>query len=386
MYNELIMILWASFVTLIITILMSSPLFAFIDRIDKRPLNHLDSLRALLAILVVFHHFFFNYFYSNTGEWVIDGYYFFAFIGKFAVGIFFILSGYLFSTITINKLSWWVSFYKKRILRIVPITIISSLACIAISYVYGTQTSESIYNIAKWFDGGLINERPPLFGMNNSNIINAGVTWSLTWELRLYLAIPIISLAIPLNKRAMIGMTIAILTLILFVYSKIKHPEQDTAIYLAIFFFSVGFFYKHFNSETIKKLQSSKIIQGVMVLALFTIPFMGKVSTAINPIFASILFLMICNGSTIFGLLKSKGLKRLGVISYSIYLLHGIFWFIGFKTIISDKSMIVSSTFVFILMIFSCVFVSSVIEYPIYKLSKFSLKSKKTKSTNDLIL
>ncbi|WGE27944.1 acyltransferase [Edwardsiella tarda] len=379
MYNELIMILWASFVTLIITILMSSPLFSFIDRIDKRPLNHLDSLRALLAILVVFHHFFFNYFYSKTGEWVIDGYYFFTFIGKFAVGIFFILSGYLFSTITINKLSWWVSFYKKRILRIVPMTIISSLACIAISYLYGTQANESIYNIVKWFDGGLFNERPSLFGLNNGNIINAGVTWSLTWEWRLYLAIPLISLVIPLNKRAIIGIAIAILASMLFVHTKIKHPEQGTIIYLAIFFFSVGFFCMHLNSETIKKLQSSKIVQGTMVLALFTMPFMGEISTYIYPIFASILFLMICNGSTIFGLLKSKGLKRLGVISYSIYLLHGIFWYIGFKTIISDKNMMILSTLVFILMIFSCVLISFVIEYPIYKLSKFSLKSKKQK-------
>ncbi|BET87043.1 Acyl-transf-3 domain-containing protein [Edwardsiella anguillarum] len=377
MYNEMIMILWAVGIVVATVIMMNLSFFSFMEKMDKRPLNHLDGLRAILAIMVVFHHFFFNYFYSKTGMWVINGNYFFSFIGKFAVGIFFILSGYLFSNISINRLSWWVSFYKKRFLRIVPVTILSSLCCVLISYIYGSQSKEHLLNIIPWFDGGIFNERNPLFGMSNSNIINAGVTWSLAWEWRLYFALPLIALLIPLNKRAVTGIIVSILSFIFYIYTKIAHPELNSGVYLAIFFFSVGFFCKHFHMKLLDRLTSNTIIQSAVIILLFIIPFTGKISTAISPLFAALLFIMICNGATFFGILNIKGLKRLGVTSYSLYLIHGIFWYIGFKTILSETNIIYLSPLVFFLIILSSILISYTIEYPIYNLSKKN-KIKKT--------
>ncbi|MFT8597987.1 acyltransferase family protein, partial [Acetobacter orientalis] len=46
-----------------------------------------------------------------------------------------------------------------------------------------------------------------------------------------------------------------------------------------------------------------------------------------NIIIEFILFYCICCGGDAFGLLRLKGAVRLGEISYSIYLLHGISWF-----------------------------------------------------------
>ncbi|EOG6948538.1 acyltransferase family protein [Edwardsiella piscicida] len=377
MYNDIVMIIWAGGIVVAAIIMMNLSFFSFMDKMDKRPLNHLDGLRAILAIMVVFHHFFFNYFYSKTGVWVINGNYFFSFIGKFAVGIFFILSGYLFSNISINRISWWFSFYKKRFLRIVPVTILSSLGCILISYIYGTQSNEHLLNIMPWFDGGIFNERNPLFGMSNSNIINAGVTWSLAWEWRLYFTLPLISLLIPLNKRAIIGISSAILAFIFFIYTKIAHPELNSGGYLAIFFFSVGFFCKHFHVQLLNRLKSNIAIQSIVIILLFIIPFTGKLSTAISPLFAALLFIMTCHGATFFGVLNIKGLKRLGVTSYSLYLIHGIFWYIGFKTILSGENIMLLSPFVFIAIILTSIFISYTIEYPIYNLSKRA-KSRKT--------
>ncbi|HBD15350.1 MAG TPA: hypothetical protein DCZ58_09040, partial [Salmonella bongori] len=65
----------------------------------------------------------------------------------------------------------------------------------------------------------------------------------------------------------------------------------------------------------------------------------------------------------IFGVLRLKGIIRLGDVSYSIYLLHGIFWFIMNKLIFSagfENSQAIYYTASFLTWIFICVFSSIV--------------------------
>ena len=58
-----------------------------------------------------------------------------------------------------------------------------------------------------------------------------------------------------------------------------------------------------------------------------------KAYSFIQIIFVLLIFLMVRNGSSIFGTLKSKGMKILGDISYSIYLTHGLILYFAFSTI-----------------------------------------------------
>ncbi|HHK6149427.1 TPA: acyltransferase, partial [Edwardsiella piscicida] len=107
--------------------------------------------------------------------------------------------------------------------------------------------------------------------------------------------------------------------------------------------------------QLLNRLKSNIAIQSIVIILLFIIPFTGKLSTAISPLFAALLFIMTCHGATFFGVLNIKGLKRLGVTSYSLYLIHGIFWYIGFKTILSGENIMLLSPFVFIAIILTSI-------------------------------
>ena len=41
-------------------------------------------------------------------------------------------------------------------------------------------------NLYFWFDAGILGEKPPLFDLPDSYLINAGVTWTLFWEWAFY--------------------------------------------------------------------------------------------------------------------------------------------------------------------------------------------------------
>ncbi len=371
MYSEWLMFIWFLFSLCFSIVIAGLPLFKSVDGLDKRNKNSLDGLRCVLALMVVFHHFFLNYYLHTEGEWIIKNANFFSNIGPFAVGLFFILSGYLFSNIDLKGLSWWLVFYKKRIFRIVPISIVSSVICIIVAYHYGTSSDASVMNIIPWFDGGIANIRPTIFGMDGSSLINSGVSWTLVWEWRLYFSLPIVAILVPLSIRLPVSFSISSISLALFLLSKSYPFPFDSIALKSIFFFSAGFFCRHIKSERISILSNNKLFQAfIVVITAILLFFSITIAKLLVLVLSVVIFLMVCNGCSFFGLLVSKGAIRIGIISYSVYLLHGIFWYVGFLSFINEKYLILSSSVVFIAMMVFSFLVSKYIEYPIYERSK----------------
>lgn len=356
--------------------IFKSKKLSFIDRLDNRQNNKFDALRCYLSIFVVFHHYVFNYFYYTEHIWTISGYYFFNFLGPFSVSMFFILSGYLFSSIGLKKTKWWILFFIKRIFRIAPMAIMSSLICISLIYEKDWLNHNTMYLILQWLDAGLFNIRPNLFGVENSNIINAGVTWTLMWEWRLYLALPLISIFIPIKWRLQASLTTTVLSFSLYLLWKVKLPEYDGFIFRAIFLFSVGFLCKYLSIDIIKNISMKKSIHLIVVIMFFSTIFAEKNGAIMALILPPVLFLLICNGFTIFGLLNNTGACRIGKISYSLYLLHGIVWYVGFNKFIITSHLILYSTIAFLLILIISSILSIAIEHPTYNWVKTRIDKK----------
>jgi len=96
--------------------------------IKYRP--EIDGLRAIAVLMVIFYHFEISFFNKE----IFSG-------GYLGVDIFFVISGYLITSILVNEyLSTGsisiVNFYERRIRRIIPLLFFVILACFPFAWFY----------------------------------------------------------------------------------------------------------------------------------------------------------------------------------------------------------------------------------------------------------
>lgn len=193
---------------------------------------------------------------------------------------------------------------------------------------------EILNNLYFWFDAGILGQKPSLFNLPDSHLINAAVTWTLFWEWAFYFSLPLVHLV-----RDQIGTTKLALA-VLFICAYIIYPHYK---YWSVFiaFFAVGGLARDLHN----KLQiPKKICDYGIVLSIIFMFFIADDSYNIFylPVL-SLLFILITLGGDIFGLLRLKAFVRLGSASYSIYLLHGIAWY-GMNKIIQIQQLTLNST------------------------------------------
>lgn len=288
---------------------------------------NIDGLRYLLAAFVAFHHNSYSEFFFKTGNWKINDNST-AYIGTFGVAVFFMITGYLFGDIKLQ--SNWKTFFTKRFLRIFPMCIVSSIFCIALAAYIGKNIAQTSYSdILYWFDGGITGIKPALFGYQHTNLINAGVTWSLYWEWAFYFSLPLLSSLF--NKKYTVGLCIAAIAFLINILPTFKIPTYNISFLL---FFATGILVKNLKLTITNRFKKIKNILAIFIL-FYCIFLSGKTSAYnfYSCILIGIFFYLITSGSTLFGILTSRGFLRLGDASYSIYLLHGIGWFIMNKFI-----------------------------------------------------
>lgn len=303
-------------------IISASFIFGFRkDSFEHNRNYNIDGLRYLLAAFVAFHHNSYTELFFKTGAWKINDNSI-AYMGTFGVAVFFMITGYLFGET--NLQSNWKTFFTKRFLRILPMCYVSSICCIALAAYIGNNTTQTNYSdILYWFDGGITGIRPALFGYQPTNLINAGVTWSLYWEWAFYFSLPLLSFLF--NKKYTVGLCITVIALLINVLPIFKIPTYNISF---LIFFATGVLVRNLNLTIANKHVNFRNFVAITIL-VYCIFFSGK-SSAYNfysCFFIGVFFYLIISGSNLFGLLKSRGFLKLGDASYSIYLLHGIVWF-----------------------------------------------------------
>lgn len=285
--------------------------------------REIDGLRALAVVPVVLFHAGFNWF---------EG-------GFTGVDVFFVISGYLITTICIDDIeskSFSITtFYNRRARRILPALFVVMLACIPFAWMFMLPTelndfsrslvaaSLFLSNILFWRESGYfdaVSEEKPLLH-----------TWSLAVEGQFYLLFPVFFiLAWRLDKNRLLKLLIGI-TAISFLLSEWgSHNKAVANFYLAPTRFwelLAGSITAFVAKQGFYGRNDFFAFLGLVIIAIpitvydKSIPFPGfyAVPTVLGTMFVLI---FATSGTLVARLLSNRVLVGIGAISYSLYLWH----------------------------------------------------------------
>lgn len=295
------------------------------DNINNRPdyRTEIDGLRALAVLPVLFFHAGFDLFGGG-------------FIG---VDIFFVISGYLITTILITELEAGkfhpLKFYERRCRRILPALMMVVFLCFFASWIMMKPNElkgfgEALIGVAT-FTSNFIFARSRGYFDESTEINPLLHTWSLSVEEQFYILFPILlAIGWQFGRQKIFWLisTLAILSLILCELGTRQNIQYN-------FFFSPSRAWELFAGSIVavviwksgpKKNDwlSAAGLCGIILPIFFydqNTPFPSLF--ALPPVAGTALIILYANqGSFTAKLLGTKFLALIGLISYSAYLLH----------------------------------------------------------------
>ncbi|MGB5209513.1 MAG: acyltransferase family protein [Gammaproteobacteria bacterium] len=290
--------------------------------------SDIDGLRAVAVLPIVLFH--------AGYEWISGG-----FIG---VDIFFVISGYLISSIILNDVALgrfsYARFYERRIRRIVPALLLVLLATLAAGYFVllpaeyidlaqsALAAAAFVPNVYFWATSSTY------FGLDIA-ITPLLHTWSLGIEEQFYIAFPALAylLASRCTRRVMVWILSSLLVFSLAANLLVVQANAKFAFYmiptrawelLAGVFLSLGVLpqIKKLSTATVLSLLGAVLIVLPMFVLDETSLFPGI--NAVPPVLGTAL--IIYSGehhqTIVSRILSLKALVAIGLISYSLYLWH----------------------------------------------------------------
>jgi peptidoglycan/LPS O-acetylase OafA/YrhL len=285
--------------------------------------NDIQGLRAIAVLLVFIFH---------LSPEILPG----GFIG---VDIFFVISGYLISSIILfkidgNKFSL-LDFYYSRIKRIVP-AYLFLLIVVAITAAFIFVPSDIANLRMGLFWSTLFNSNNYFATLDNyfgaSSIENPILhTWTLAVEMQFYLFLPIILLFIKNKKFLILALIIASLLFLGYGTFEVLAKNKNVMYFSLLartpeFFIGVLATLLPLRTSTFVKSNSLSLISLGILIIIASSFFINESSyfpgyLAVVPCLGTVLVLISSN-NRISSALTNKSLVFLGEISYSIYLWH----------------------------------------------------------------
>lgn len=290
--------------------------------------SEIDGLRAVAVIPVILFH---------AGYEIFSG----GFVG---VDVFFVISGYLITTILINEFNAGtfnlVNFYKRRALRILPALVLVTLFCVPLAWLFllPVQTVEffqSVMSVATFSSNLLFWAQSGDYFDTSAELKPLLHTWSLAVEEQYYIIFPIIlMLTWRFGRKIIIPLFIFLFCISLLAAELMVSQSPSTAFYWLhmrgweLLIGSFAAFILQKNTVLIPRV-GAEILSLVGVLAIFVpifvydskTPFPGLAALAPTlGTFCVILF--ASNGTAVHRLFSLKPLVFVGLISYSLYLWH----------------------------------------------------------------
>jgi len=286
----------------------------------------IDGLRALAVVPVILFHAGFENFSGG-------------FVG---VDIFFVISGYLITTIIVNEIIAGkfslVNFYERRARRILPALYVIALITAVFASVILLPTDlisfgKSLISIPVFSSNFFFWSERGYFGPS-TELKPMVHTWSLAVEEQFYIIYPLLLLFL-ISKRTLLTvvmLSLFILSLALSWYLTKLHFE--TAFYLpfarAWELFAGGFaaFYMLRNYKALPRALSDVLTfvgVGLIFFAIFTFdsstPFPSL--NAAYPVTGTVM-IIVSSGNAVYlkRLLSLKPMVKVGLLSYSLYLIH----------------------------------------------------------------
>ncbi|MBS0252876.1 MAG: acyltransferase [Proteobacteria bacterium] len=312
-----------------IACLAASPLFAAADASDERSssaprFSNLDGLRGYLALSVALHHGVITYHYLTTGAWVAPPSGFYNQLGQASVGLFFIITGFLFwgKILRSGGRLDFPELLVGRAFRIGPVflTLIITLMAFAIvsqGFAVVVPAKVLMLELLQNLSLGIL----PVSGFNGVDLPHqlAGVTWTLVYEWEFYLFLP--AVACLAWRRDVTMPAIAGLLVAAIVIAALTRASG----FIIMAQFLTGMFCATLSHRELKpKLQPwllSALAAACLVIAYGHYPDTLRKPWATA--FLGLAFYFVISGADLFGLLRLRASHRLGAISYDLYLCHG---------------------------------------------------------------
>jgi len=290
------------------------------DRAGVPRFEGLDGLRGFLALAVLLHHGPVAAAEMRTGRWEV-GSTFSLFLGRTPVNLFFMMTAFLFWSRALAAPGPLAvgPHLRARFFRVAPLYAVTGLLVLAIALALtGFRLHESPWRfcgeaVAVVFGLGMVVRRD-LNGVPLTPI-NGGVTWTLAVEWIFYLALPVLSHW--RTPRRFLALSLAAVPLWLLTHSSMVGGAVGM-LYAGMLAAQV----RH-RTAAVDRLKGPSAavvgLAGVLALPLLT----DRPASPVALLAAAPLFLAVANGNALFGLLRTRGARHLGAISYGIYLLHG---------------------------------------------------------------
>ncbi|SMP14278.1 Peptidoglycan/LPS O-acetylase OafA/YrhL, contains acyltransferase and SGNH-hydrolase domains [Desulfurobacterium pacificum] len=350
----------------------------------------LDGIRAIAVLLVILGHYF-------------PGKVSFGYVG---VDVFFLLSGYLITTIILrNILSEKFSFkkfYRNRIRRLFPAMIILLVFCLILGYlfvpsVFYKQIGEHVFFTGIYLQNFKLASEVGYFDLSRvyKPLLH---TWSLAVEEQFYLLFPLLlfflckrcsgRFSVVLRWLAILG----VVSLLMSAYW--QHSFPQTAYYMPFGRFweflmgallALFLIYKKEKKIVLSGLFSRNVILWESILLIFTFAFACFFLREYNPIYLSIylsIWIVLFVSAVINeekSLLAFPVLVWTGRISYSLYLWHYVLLSFSFLIPIipilgheNINYVRVCKLFLIVFSFFLAVLFYRLVEYPLRKIKSFS--------------
>ena len=297
-----------------------------LDRVDT-----LDGIRGFLALAVFLHHSAIYHRYLADGVWTSPSSHFYETLGDMGVAIFFMITGYLFWRRLLEeggRLNWLL-LYNGRVFRIAPVYLFAiGLTLVVVMTKSGWQLNESLggflKNCLRWADlGSGLGGTPDIDRLPQTWIVMAGLTWTLHYEWLFYASLPLTSFVA--RSRAHLPL-VAVGFCVSAVYAGFFPPPVvgfAPAIYVLLFLAGMLTASLQASGVTLpsRPAWADSGLVVVLLAAVFLIP---AETIAVGPVLIlATAFFLIASGADVFGLLRLEVSRRLGDISYGIYLLQG---------------------------------------------------------------
>ena len=284
----------------------------------------LDGLRCFLALAVVFNHLSMRRAAGASGAAPLPQSHVYFYLGSLGVSIFFMITGYLFwgRLLDTSGRPGWLKLYTHRFFRIVPLYWFLMIAYFAI-VLYSAGFNSQVLNAGaagqatKWLAFGAYPFPPPFLGALGSMPM-VGMTWTLFFEWVFYASLLVLAVMARTRWSGLIVVSALILTL--YAGSAMQGP---TVFYVALFLCGMA---TASATRQFPHWLGDGVFRSMIALCLLlaAIAFSATAYSLVGVCLLGLFFLLVATGTSIFGLLLTRGAVRLGHASYSIYLLHGL--------------------------------------------------------------
>jgi peptidoglycan/LPS O-acetylase OafA/YrhL len=301
----------------------------------------LDGLRGFLALSVFVHHFVITHRYLQSGTWDYPPSAFYTLLGQVGFGGFFMITGFLFWGKLLDargRPDWW-TLYLGRVFRIGPMyVLVVVLMLFVVACRTGFQLREPLarvcISVSEWLALGVFPQQPEVNGYQATGLILAGVTWTIFCEWAFYAVLPLLAILARSCRHALvvgIGLAACLLTSACEPTLTAGLATPITAgLLVGIVADLLAFF---LSGMLVASLRRGSMREGIpagwlspIALGCLGIIFVGF-DTALGSVqiaLMALFFYAVCNGGTLFGLLTTRAARRLGNVSYSVYLMQGI--------------------------------------------------------------